>query len=201
MSSTPPAPDPNPTPAAKPTSTPATGPVGGKVFLGVATALFVGWMSWLSYTALTKSQAPTVSHAQAAAASIPVKAELFAGVAEKESFHRRLSPLGGEITTVLKAQADKPAFVVTVKEQLTPNGPTKGSQIAVSNLPACSGYTGEGEYLLLLNRDDEATIDGKPSYTIVGQQRSPGADLEGVGPPRIYRWSDDVGKQVQRLYP
>lgn len=201
MSNTLPTPQPNPTP----TPAPAIGPVSGKVLLGVAAALFIGWMGWLGYTALTKSHAPTVSRAQAAAATVPVRAELSTGVADRESFHRRTGTIGGEMTTVLKAQADKPAFIVKVVEQLHPNGPVAGTEIGVTNLPACSGYTGPGEYLLLLNRDDEASIDGKPAYALVGQQRSPGADLEGVGPPRIYPWTErtggDLRQQVKRLFP
>ena len=38
-------------------------------------------------------------------------------------------------------------------------------------------------------------------YEVVGQQRSPGYDLSGVGRPMIYRWSDDVRGQVKKLFP
>jgi hypothetical protein len=213
MSNTPPVPQPEQQPAPpKPLSgtekaglTAAVFLTSGRIRLFIAAALFIGWMGWLTITALTKSDAPTVSRAQAAAASVPVRAELFAGVADRESFHRRTGTHGGEMTKVLKAQADKPAFVVKVKEQLHPNGPAADTEIGVTNLPECSGYAGPGEYLLLLNRNEEATIDGKPAYTLVGQQRSPGADLEGVGPPRIYPWTErtgsDLRQQVKRLYP
>jgi hypothetical protein len=68
-------------------------------------------------------------------------------------------------------------------------------------LPSCAGYTGPGEYLLLLVKDNDSTIDGRPAYYLEGQQRSPGSDLEGVGPPMIYPWSEDVHQQVKRLYP
>lgn len=196
---TPPQPNPPPNPSPAPVS--VAGVASGKLLLGVAAALFIGWIGWLSFTALTKSKAPTVSHAQAAAAGVPVHARLTTGTADKERFHRRASPLGGEMANVLKEQADKPAFIVTVAEQLTPGGPAEGTEIAVTNLPACGGYSGPGDYLLLLNREDDATIDGKPAYVLIGQQRSPGADLDGFGPPRIYPWGDDVAKQVKRLYP
>ena len=42
----------------------------------LAAVAFVGWIGWLAYASLTKSHAPTVSHAQAAAASAAVVIEL-----------------------------------------------------------------------------------------------------------------------------
>jgi hypothetical protein len=62
---------------------PARHPVLGKVLLVVSAALFVGWIAWLSYTALTKSRAPIVSRAQAAAATVPVRAKLTTGVQDR----------------------------------------------------------------------------------------------------------------------
>ncbi len=184
-----------------PVTAPAPHTAGGKVLLAVTAALFVGWLGWLGYTALTKSREPIVSRAQAAGASVPVHAKISAAEPDKESMLLRPAANGGQLVTVLKGQADKPAFVVEVVEKLNANGPEAGTTIGVTNLPACAGFTGPGEYLLLLTRDGEATIDGRPAFTLVGQQRSPGADLEGVGPPVIYRWGPDVGKQVQRLFP
>jgi hypothetical protein len=169
------------------------------VFLAVTAVLFFGWLGWLGYTALTKSRAPTVSRAQVAAASVAVRAKLDAAEPDRESLLVRPAMNGGPSVNVLKGQAEKPAFVVEVLEKLHANGPEAGTKIGVTNLPACAGYTGPGEYLLLLNKDGEATLDGRPVYTVVGQQRSPGADLEGVGPPMIYKWSPDVEKQVPRV--
>jgi hypothetical protein len=93
--------------------------------------------------------------------------------------------------------------VVEVIESLRPDGPVAGTKIGVRNLPDSAGYTGPDDngYLLLLKKDDDLLIDGHPSYVLVGQQRSPGADLEGVGPPMIYPWSEDVRRQVMRLFP
>jgi hypothetical protein len=169
--------------------------------LAIAAVLFVGWMGWLGYTALTKSRAPTVSHAQAAAASVAVRAELSTGVADREVPHRWADPRGGGVTGVLKEQADKPSLIVKVVEPLSPNAPVAGTEIGVTNLTSCNGYNGPGEYLLLLNPENNATIDGKPAYILVGPQRSPGAEVQGAGPPQIYPWSADVGKQVKQLYP
>jgi hypothetical protein len=40
-----------------------------------------------------------------------------------------------------------------------------------------------------------------PACAVVGQQRSPGNDLAGVGKPLIYPWNDDVRKQAEKLRP
>ena len=198
---TPPSVTPSPTPAMS--MTPAPGPerhtVQGKIFLAVSAALFVGWMSWLGYTALTKSHGPIVSRAQAAAASVAVRAKLDLAEPDREQMLVRPAVIGGQQVTVLKGQAEKPAYAVTVVEKLHANGPAAGTKIAVVNLPSCFGFTGPGEYLLLLNKEDGATLDGNPVYTVVGQQRSPGAELDGVGPPMIYTWNADVEKQAQRV--
>ena len=202
MSDSPPTPAPDTTtnPVLTPSPTPAepVRPVGRKVFLAVSAALFLGWLGWLAVTALNKSREPIVSHAQAAAAGVPVRAKLEMAEPDRESLLLRHT-LNGQVVTPLKGQADKPAFVVEVIEQLRPKGPAAGTKIGVTNLPACTGFTGPGEYLLLLNPDADATLDGRPAYTLVGQQRSPGAEPDGA-PPVIYKWGADVGKQVQRLY-
>ena len=148
--------------------------VGGKLFLAVAAALFFGWLGWLSYTALTKSRGPIVSRAQEAAASVAVRANVIAG------------------------EVDKPALQVDVLEKVYGNGPDAGAKIGVRNLADCAGYSGPGEYLLLLTKDAVTPLDGHPGYAVVGQQRSPGAPLLDSGPPMIYKWNADVAKQVQR---
>jgi hypothetical protein len=211
-----PAPHPPMPPAApapdRPLSAPAKAGLGtavlltsGRIRLFLAAALFLAWIGWLAVTALTKSRAPTVSHAQAAAAAVPVVAALTTADPNKVSRHVRIGPNGPAGATDLTPAAEKPAFVVKVVEKLHPAGPEPGTEIGVSNLPACTGYTGPGEYLLLLTPDPTATIDGHPAYVLVGQQRSPGADLDGVGPPMIYPWTDktrdDLRAQVQRLFP
>jgi hypothetical protein len=182
---------------------PARHSVLGKLLLVVSAALFVGWIAWLGYTALTKSHAPIVSRAQAAAATVPVRAKLTTGEQDREVRYRR--PNFGAIgpaDEVFKERADKPAFVVEVIEPLLPGGPAAGAKIGVKNLPDSAGYIGpDQEYLLLLKKDNDALIGEHPSYVLVGQQRSPGAELEGSGPPMIYPWSEDVRQQVKRLFP
>ena len=88
-----------------------------------------------------------------------------------------------------------------VVEPLQPGGPAKDTEIGVLNLPGAAGYAGPDKYLLLLVRQEDATINGHPAYLVVGQQRSPGAELDGVGPPMIYRWGSDVEAQARRLFP
>ncbi len=144
---------------------------GAKVRLIVASALFFGWLGWLGYTALSKSRAPVVSRAQAAATTTPVVAEL---------------------TDV----EGSPNVLVKVIEPLAAGGPTSETLIEVSNLKDEAGYIGPGAYLLLLVKD--RTSD---SYSVVGQQRSPGYDLAGVGKPVIYPWSADVHAQAKALFP
>ena len=136
---------------------------------------------------------------QTAAASVVVVAELKTGKEDEESKFMRTGGIQGQNVTPLHARAGKPAFIVTVTESLLPNGPAKGTTIGVWNLPICAGYSEPGEYLLLLNKDEGATLDGKPAYALVGQQRSPGENLEGVGAPMIYRWGPDVRAQIEKL--
>jgi|GEM_PF-771698 len=190
-----------PTPAPNEKNAEGTHSLGGKVLLAVTTLLLLAWMTWLSYTALTKSHEPVVSHAQAAAAQLAVVAELTDGKQDQESSLIRPGGIQGQNVTVMHAQAGKPGFVVKITDPLSPKGPAKDTEIAVWNLPNCSGYTGPGQYLLLLKKDEGATLNGKPAFYLVGQQRSPGENLEGVGAPMIYRWGPDVQAQVKRLFP
>lgn len=73
-------------------------------------------------------------------------------------------------------------------------GDVAEGEIDVLNLTEARGFVGPGKYLLYLERRHAV-------WLLVGQQRSPGNDLAGVGPPLIYRWSDDVRKQADKLKP
>lgn len=155
--------------------------VGGitvkRVRLVIALLLFVGWISYLGYAALTKSRSPIVSHAQVAATSVAIVAE------------------------VVISQEDKPSIHVKVIQSLTPSGPPPGTEVTVLNLPNTRGFDGPGEYLLLLQPEFSFMHDAHelPPYSVVSQQRSPGNDPSGVGKPAIYRWNDDVRKQAELL--
>jgi hypothetical protein len=150
--------------------------------LFVAVVLFTGWIAYLGYAALTKSHSPIVSHAQEAAAPIAVVAELETN------------------------QDGKPSSRAKVVESLTPNGPAKDSELLVLNLSEVRGFEGNGPYLLLLVPDmfllkNSDNPQDAMSYSVVGQQRSPGSDLTGVGKPAVYRWNDDVRKQYEKNAP
>jgi hypothetical protein len=141
-----------------------------RVRLFIASVLFVGWLSYLGFAALTKSREPVISRAQAAAA----KHALVATIQEE----------GG-----------KPRSTVKVLESLWGEGPAAGTETVIENLPSATtkgGYTGSGDYLLLLT---------DPPFRVVGQQRSPGNDLAHVGPPLIYRWSEGLRREFQALPP
>jgi hypothetical protein len=146
----------------------------------LAAALFLGWMCWLGYAALSKNRGPIVSHAQAAGATQAVVADLTDGA------------------------NGKPSQFATVVEPLMPGSPAAGTRQFVTNLPQSQGYTGPGRYLLFLTPDPEAVMvrDEGPEmrpYLIVGQQRSPGFDLVGVGPPMIYADTPAVRQQAEKL--
>lgn len=191
-----------PTAATEPKPVAPPKPKNGRAPLLFAAVLFVGWMSWLGYTALTKSQAPVVSRAQAAGATTAVVAELTAG--EEGRTLMMLRQTDRVEVVELKEKADRPAVVVKVVESLK-GGPEKGAQVAVIGLPECTGYAGPGTYLLLLTEDKNAIIENKPTYKLVGAQRSPGADFGETGSLRVYPWTDktsaDLRKQVEKLFP
>lgn len=147
---------------------------GAKVRLALAAALFFGWMALLGYTAFNKSRAPIVSRAQAAGSLVALRAKLTDG---------------GD---------GRPAPQAEALDKITADGPKPGP-IVVLNLPNASGFAGDGEYLLLLV--PAVSLDGKDTYRVTGQQRSPGSELDGVGPPKIYAWSADVEAQTRRLFP
>ncbi|VTT97527.1 unnamed protein product [Gemmataceae bacterium] len=81
---------------------------------------------------------------------------------------------------------------VEVKEQGKLWGDGPGGKVEVVNLADARGYAGPGKYLLYLERRHN-------SWLLVGQQRSPGTDLSGVGKPLVYPWTDDVRKQEEKL--
>ena len=121
---------------------------GSKVRLILAASLLVGWLGWLSYTAVKKSRSPIVSRAQAAAATNPVLAEV-------------------------RADDANPSPNVKVLASLTPAGPAENVDIAVRNMRDVRGYEGPGQYLLLLTKTgkDEYSIAGQqrsPGYDLSG---------------------------------
>lgn len=150
-----------------------------------AAVLFAAWLAWLGYAAVAKSRGPVVSRSQATA----VVGEKTKGVAV--------------IAEVTAGTGEKASAYVTVVEPLTKDGPAVKSQLFVGNLPDAVGYTGPGNYLLLLVPDpfvQGLAVNGEqlPTYALAGPQRSPG--YESVfGRPIIYPDSPDVRAQAGRL--
>lgn len=146
----------------------------------MAATLFIGWLAWLGWTALAKNRGPVVSQVQAAAAVHAVVAEV-------------------------KARPDgTPALEAKAVESLKPGSPEPGTVLYVTNLDVAKGFDGPGEYLLLLTSDPQPRqipIAGNnlPMRSLVGMQRSPGYELSGTGGPLIYRMSDSVRAQFQKL--
>jgi hypothetical protein len=155
------------------------GIISKRVRLFAALVLFIGWMSYLGYAALTKSRSPIVSHAQAAAAEVAVVAE------------------------VETSEEGKPSIKAKVVELLSKEGPPPGTVLFILNLSDVRGFDGPGQYLLLLTPDAifrPNNGNDVPPYSVVGQLRSPGNDITGYGKPAIYRWNDDVRKQYEKLH-
>jgi hypothetical protein len=107
--------------------------------LGVALALFAGWVGWLGVQAFTRPRDPILSHAQFLVSTLDV------------------------IATV-EADADgKPKPAVTVVRVHWPPDAKADPQLEVANLPSCAGFTGPGEYVLaLVKRGEEYQVAGPP---------------------------------------
>ncbi|HEY2908747.1 MAG TPA: hypothetical protein VGI99_00785 [Gemmataceae bacterium] len=152
------------------------------IFLVVAAAAFIGWLSYLSYTALMKNRGPVVSRVQAAAAAHAVVVELSPGA------------------------NGKPSPEAKIVESFTAGSPAAGTEIYVVNIADASGFEGPGEYLLLLGagaKNQVIPIHGKdmPMFAVVGPQRSPGYEVTSEGHPLIYRMSEQVRSQAKSLFP
>jgi hypothetical protein len=138
--------------------------------------VFIGWLSYLGYAALSKNRGPVISRAQAAAAKYAIVAD---------------------VSGTPQGQADQ---YLTVVESLGANSLPAGTRQFVTNIADAGGFEGPGQYLLLLAEDPSLLMIGDEGaklrpLSIVGQQRSPGNDLTGVGPPKIYRWTEETRKQ------
>ncbi len=142
--------------------------IGPRIRLIAAATLFLGWMAWLSYATLSKSRDPVVSRAQAAGATHAIKA-------------------------ALTGEGERPKPTVKVIQSIQGDLPPD-AMIEVTDLPIVEGYSGPGDYLVLLAKDRTA-----PTYHVAGLPRSPG--YEPTGRPVIYGWSEDVEAQARHLFP
>jgi hypothetical protein len=125
--------------------------VSPRIRLIVAAVLFLGWMAWLGYAALTKSRGPVVSRAQAAAATDAVEVRIRPGAPGEPEVVEIVRPLKG--------------------------GLAKGAKVEVLNLGEAEGFDGEGDYLLLLVKDRHSDLyrvvgqQRSPGYETTGKPR------------------------------
>jgi hypothetical protein len=89
----------------------------------------------------------------------------------------------------------RPSPQVTVLEVFYPKqgGPNPGTQLTVTNLDACVGWEGEGEYLLPLVKGPGGT-----DYTVARTPRSPGIQAKELV-PRIYRYTPSLRWQLEQI--
>lgn len=127
-----------------------------KFQLGLAAALFVAWIGWLVYLALTNVKPIVLSRPQFLAANLFIVAEVKEG-----------------------RSAEQPAREVVVREviwsadQEDKKLPEK-DKLVVANLTECGqrfGWAGANEYILALTKTKEAD---KVSYEVTLVPRSPG---------------------------
>src|SRR5438874_6227967 len=137
--------------------------------LGVALALFAGWVGWLGVQAFTRPRDPILSHAQFLVSTLDVIADV-------------------------AADADgKPKSAVNMVRVHWPPGETVGPELEVANLPSCVGFTGPGEYVLaLVKRGEKYQVAGPPRSP--GFE-----PLGAHGRPVIYPATPEVLRQLALL--
>jgi hypothetical protein len=137
----------------------------------LAAGLFVAWIGWLAYLAVTATRPTVLSHSQFLVSELDVIAQVTQG------------PRG-------------PDPQVTVEEVRWPaqdNEKLKGRKITIVNLDTFEerdGWTGPGHYILPLKRRNE------DSFMVVSPPMSPGFDPIKARPPRIYRETPETLRQL-----
>jgi hypothetical protein len=106
----------------------------------------------------------------------------------------RAQAAGAQVAVVATLAGDDAPKTAAVTEPLSANAPPVGTVLDIVNLDNVAGWEGTTEYLLLLEKQGDR-------FRVVGQQRSPGYEIGGVGKSHIYRWSDDVKAQAKKLLP
>jgi hypothetical protein len=140
----------------------------------LAVAVFLAWLGWLSYLAITASRPVVVSRPQVLVSTYDVIAEV--------------------------GDPDKPVVIKEVLFSADKDTPAVGDTIPVRNLGACHpptsdgsvlDWAGPGQYLLLLHKV------GK-EYEVV-----PPPDLTGLasGSPRLYPATEEVLRQYHESKP
>jgi hypothetical protein len=143
------------------------------LLLLVAVVLFVGWVSWLGYLALTTSQPEVLSRPQFLASQLDIVADVSGDEAGPQA--------AVTVEQVLWHAQEVPA-------------PAVGAKIGVTNLPhvaAPDGWTGPGRYLLPLRLEANG-------YRIAPVLHSPGL-ARGHDRPRIYHATEQTLAQYRKM--
>src|SRR5437016_5943966 len=139
-----------------------------RAWLAVTTILFLGWLNWLAYLAITTAHPIVLSRPQLLASTLDVIAEVNA---DKEG---------------------RPNAHVTVREVHWPPGnkPGAGTILEVTNLARCENWDKPGLYILPLVPLD----DGTGRYEVASIPASPGFE---AWPPRarIYPLTPETERQ------
>lgn len=148
-------------------------PVVGRFLL--ALALFVAWMGWLGYLAVTAARPVVLSRAQFLVAEWTVTAHL--------------DNKPDELTQVTVGEVFGPwgGF-----KSEPPGRPQPKGTIVITNLPGCKGWTASGEYILPLQYDPVLQV-----YRVAPLPPSPG--YTGAGEPLIYPLNPQTRSQLESL--
>ncbi len=141
----------------------------------LAAALWLVWILWLGYAAVTKERGPILSRLQVAAATHAVVADIDAD------------------------EQGRPRSQFQVRQWLSPPPSPQPDRIEVPELLRARGWTGPGPYLLLLEGPAPTSPESPqpPVFHLVGPQRVPGLDRAGPE-PTIYPWTDSIRRQWER---
>jgi hypothetical protein len=149
-----------------------------RVRLLVAAGLFLAWLGWLAYLAITASNPVVLSRPQLLVANLHVVATVSGG--------------------------DRPDAVVTIRKvdgpAADPQKVKEGSRLTITNLPLVrsehQGWRGPGEYILALSTKPDGTCEVTPTPS------SPGYPPEGSDPAdrlRIYRATEMALRQLEEI--
>jgi hypothetical protein len=145
--------------------------------LSLAAGLFMVWIGWLAYLAVTAGTSPVDR-------KLPV-------VLSRPQF--LVSTL--DVIAQVNEEDSRPAARVRIVQVHWPPSAREKAKddITVIDLARCSGWEGPGEYILPL---EESGAD----YQVTPIPRSPGYTASGLSPPRIYRSTPETMRQLEAIH-
>jgi hypothetical protein len=144
---------------------------GGHVrrwLVALAWGVFVVWVAWLGWQALTPGRLPVVSRAQLLNTSAVVVAD---------------------VTATAGGPADPNVKVVEVMWSAPGSSRPAVGELVVTNLPGSPGFSGSGRYVLLLA--------GQGAFQLAGVPRSPLIEADRFR-PTIYPDTPEVRAQIEQ---